>query len=141
MSGNLVISAVQRRSTPVVLAIAFALVSCTHSAPPVPLATSRVAAPETTSVTLLDDEKSNTAGAQPKLSSDPAQLADDLVADEHALRDPIDAGGGLQGAAHRQQAAYRAIGVPQRVGRDHPSPHPALVTAESTTSTSTPVGS
>ena len=27
-------------------------------------------------------------GAQPKLSSDPVQLADDLVADEQALRDP-----------------------------------------------------
>ncbi len=49
-------------------------------------------------------------GAQPQLASDPAQLADDLVADEHALRDPSTAEAALVAAAHRQQAAYRAIG-------------------------------
>jgi hypothetical protein len=49
-------------------------------------------------------------GAQPRLAPDPAQLADDLVADEHALRDPSMAEAGLSAAAHREQAAYRAIG-------------------------------
>jgi len=49
-------------------------------------------------------------GAQPQLASDPAQLADDLVADERALRDPSTAEAALVAAAHRQQAAYRAIG-------------------------------
>ena len=49
-------------------------------------------------------------GAQPRLASDPAQLADDLVADEHALRDPSTGEPALVAAAHRQQAAYRAIG-------------------------------
>jgi len=49
-------------------------------------------------------------GAQPQLASDPAQLADDLVADEHALRDPSTGEAALVAAAHRQQAAYRAIG-------------------------------
>jgi membrane-bound lytic murein transglycosylase B len=49
-------------------------------------------------------------GAQPSLPADPTQLADDLVADEQALRDPSIAEPGLLAAAHRQQAAYRAIG-------------------------------
>jgi soluble lytic murein transglycosylase-like protein len=49
-------------------------------------------------------------GAQPQLASDPAQLADDLVADEHALRNAGTAEPALQAAAHREQAAYRAIG-------------------------------
>lgn len=50
------------------------------------------------------------AGAQPQLASDPAQVADDLVADEHALRDASTGEAALVAAAHRQQAAYRAIG-------------------------------
>jgi hypothetical protein len=50
------------------------------------------------------------AGVQPQLASDPAQLADDLVADEQALRDPSAGEAALVSAAHRQQAAYRAIG-------------------------------
>jgi membrane-bound lytic murein transglycosylase B len=45
-----------------------------------------------------------------RLASDPAQLADDLVADEQALRDPTSSETLLTGAAHRQQAAYRALG-------------------------------
>jgi membrane-bound lytic murein transglycosylase B len=50
------------------------------------------------------------AGAQPKLASDPAQIADDLVADEKAIRDPATPQPALVDAARRQQAAYRAIG-------------------------------
>jgi hypothetical protein len=50
------------------------------------------------------------AGAQPQISSDPAQLADDLVADEQALRDPSTPEPALTAAARRQQAAYRTIG-------------------------------
>jgi membrane-bound lytic murein transglycosylase B len=50
------------------------------------------------------------AGAQPRLASDPAQLADDLVADEQAIRDPATPEAALAAAARRQQAAYRAIG-------------------------------
>lgn len=49
-------------------------------------------------------------GAQPRLAADPAQLADDLVADELAVRDPSTPEPALIAAAHRQQAAYRAIG-------------------------------
>ena len=50
------------------------------------------------------------AGAQPRLASDPAQLADDLVADELAIRDPSTPEPALVAAARRQQVAYRAIG-------------------------------
>ena len=45
-----------------------------------------------------------------ELASDPAQLADDLVADETALRDPSSSEAVLTAAAQRQQAAYRALG-------------------------------
>ncbi|OBB59278.1 lytic transglycosylase [Mycobacterium sp. 852013-51886_SCH5428379] len=44
------------------------------------------------------------------LAMDPARLADDLIADERALRDPKSSGDVLDAAAHRQQAAYRALG-------------------------------
>jgi hypothetical protein len=47
--------------------------------------------------------------AQPRLASDPAQLAGDLVADEQALRNPSSSEAVLVGAARRQQAAYRAL--------------------------------
>lgn len=50
------------------------------------------------------------AGAQPRLAGDPAVLADDLVADELALRDPATPEDQRVAAARRQQAAYRAIG-------------------------------
>ncbi|MEI7519496.1 MAG: transglycosylase SLT domain-containing protein [Mycobacteriaceae bacterium] len=60
----------------------------------------------------LDDPAaaSTPPGAQPRLASDPAQLADDLVTDELAVRDPSTLEPALVAAAHRQQAAYRAIG-------------------------------
>jgi membrane-bound lytic murein transglycosylase B len=45
-------------------------------------------------------------GAQPALATDPAQVADDLIADERALRGPSPP----DAAAHREQAAYRVIG-------------------------------
>ena len=83
----------------------FALVGCTAS----------TATPNTTMATgsteaTVAAAASPPAGAQPRLASDPAQLADDLVADEHALRDPSTAEAALVAAARRQQAAYRAIG-------------------------------
>lgn len=50
------------------------------------------------------------AGAQPRLASDPVQIADDLIADEFALRDPATPPPAVADAARRQQVAYRAIG-------------------------------
>ena len=89
-------------------------VSCGHDAPPAPstppIAAPTIAAPPspTPTVTLLDDAAP--VGAQPRLSPDPVQLADDLVADEQTLRNPSTPEAGLREAARRQQAAYRAIG-------------------------------
>jgi hypothetical protein len=59
---------------------------------------------------MLDESTPTLSGAQPRIASDPGQLADDLVADEQALRDPSTPEPALTAAARRQQAAYRAIG-------------------------------
>ena len=45
-----------------------------------------------------------------ELATAPAQLADDLVDDERALRDPASPEDVLTAAAYRQQAAYRLLG-------------------------------
>ncbi|WP_412098612.1 lytic murein transglycosylase [Mycolicibacterium iranicum] len=47
--------------------------------------------------------------AQPVLAPDPARIVDDLVADEHALRDQQSAEETLTAAARRQQKAYRVL--------------------------------
>jgi hypothetical protein len=60
-------------------------------------------APTTTTVPLP-------APAQPRISADPATMADALVGDERALRDPSSSEATLVAAARRQQVAYRAIG-------------------------------
>jgi membrane-bound lytic murein transglycosylase B len=90
--------------------IMFALGGCAE--PKAPLTT--VTAASSTAPTLTATGPSRAAmtptGAQPKLASHPAQLVDDLVADEEALRDRSTPEPALLAAAHRQQAAYRAIG-------------------------------
>jgi soluble lytic murein transglycosylase-like protein len=48
--------------------------------------------------------------AQWRLAADPARLADDLIADQQALRDPSSSEAVLMAAARRQHAAYRALG-------------------------------
>jgi membrane-bound lytic murein transglycosylase B len=75
-----------------------------------PTATTAAATAFASTTTMLADSPSMPRGAQPRLASDPAQLADDLVADEQALRNGSTAEGALEAAARRQQAAYRAIG-------------------------------
>ena len=114
MSRNREVAASLLRGGPLVLAtIMFALVGCTESTTPPtatkPAATGPVSAAMTAEPTLAATA-ATPAGAQPRLASDPAQLADNLVADEHALRDPSTAQAALVAAARRQQAAYRAIG-------------------------------
>lgn len=90
------------------------LLGCTPSAPVPPPATTS-ASPATAVATPMDETTSPPApaatpvGAQPRLSSDPAQVADELVADEQALRTPATPEPTLAAAAHRQQAAYRTI--------------------------------
>lgn len=85
----------------------FALTSCTQ--PAAPPATKTEAGSTATALPATGTTRAVIipAGAQPQLASDPAQLADDLVSDELALRSQSAA---LDAAAHRQQAAYRAIG-------------------------------
>ncbi|MEB4207723.1 transglycosylase SLT domain-containing protein [Mycobacterium sp. 94-17] len=105
------------RSRPIALlalgAIMCALVACSAShptaatAPPTASLSAASAAPTTR---MVPADAGTAGGAQPRLASDPAQLADDLVADERALRDPSTPEPGLTAAAHREQAAYRAIG-------------------------------
>ena len=107
-----------RRGAPLVLGtIMFALVGCSQStAPPTTpavaasTATTVAATALATTTTTVATTASTPGGAQPRLASDPAQLTDDLVADELALRDPSTAEAALVAAARRQQAAYRAIG-------------------------------
>ncbi len=98
-------------------AIVVALAGC--SAPYTPRATTGVSGSATTAVAapaprpttrMAPADAGTPGGAQPRLASDPAQLADDLVADELALRDPSTGEAALVAAAQRQQAAYRAIG-------------------------------
>ena len=60
--------------------------------------------------TMAQDPPIENLGAQPRLATDPAQIADDLIADELALRDNTIAEDVLVAAARRQQVAYRAIG-------------------------------
>ena len=67
--------------------------------------------PPAATVTKMDTTApSAPAGAQPRLASDPVQIADDLIADEKAIRDPATPEEALVAAARRQQVAYRAIG-------------------------------
>jgi membrane-bound lytic murein transglycosylase B len=113
--GKRLVTASQRRGARLVLAtIIFGLVGCAHSASPTS-SEMTVASSVTVVATMMDettapDATTKPVGAQPKLSSDPVQLADDLVADEQALRNPSTPEAALEAAAHRQQAAYRAIG-------------------------------
>ena len=121
MCRNRVVAARLRRGAPLVLtAILFAVVGCSESAPPMTTSGAgstamTTAADGTLGATMMDDSTLATAGdrpvgAQPQLAADPVQLADDLVADEQALRDPSTPEAVLVAAARRQQAAYRAIG-------------------------------
>jgi membrane-bound lytic murein transglycosylase B len=96
-----------------VTAVSLVLAGC--SASPPPRITPPAAATGPSRVTALDDPTvaapgNAPAGAHPQLAADPTQLADDLVADEQALRDPSTPEAVLLTAAHRQQATYRAIG-------------------------------
>jgi hypothetical protein len=91
----------------------FALVGCTPTAPPtraLTASTATTAAATPLASTAVPAAPRMPMGAQPQLASDPAQLADDLVADELALRDPSTAEPALVAAARREQVAYRAIG-------------------------------
>jgi hypothetical protein len=108
---NQIVAAQRRGDLLVLTTIVLTLVGCSSPTPP-PTATT-VPGTGPVGVIMLDDPTTatgGTTGAHPQLAADPAQLADDLVADEQALRDPSTPEATLVAAAHRQQAAYRAIG-------------------------------
>jgi membrane-bound lytic murein transglycosylase B len=86
--------------TLLVVTITFALTACSGS-------TSASTAPTATATP--PSAATAVPPAPRRLASDPARMADDLVADEQALRDPTSSEALLTGAAHRQQAAYRAL--------------------------------
>jgi Transglycosylase SLT domain len=87
-----------------------ALAGCTPSTTPSPTPAPKIVTAVPLASRTLAAAPSLPRGAQPQLASDPAQLADDLIADENALRDPATGEPALLAAAHREQAAYRAIG-------------------------------
>jgi membrane-bound lytic murein transglycosylase B len=89
-----------------VVTMMLALVGCSESTRPSTATTANVAA------AAVAPAQPRRASDPPKrqLASDPAQLADDLVADERALRDPASSEAVLTAAAHRQHVAYRALG-------------------------------
>ncbi|MDO0976396.1 lytic transglycosylase domain-containing protein [Mycolicibacterium frederiksbergense] len=92
------------------------------SNPPVVTQTSTPATPPPTPAT--------PAPAQPRLAPEPAQVADDLVADEQTLRNPSSTPEARRAAARRQQAAYRVIGRnPEWDGLTRPRIPPPLLTA------------
>jgi membrane-bound lytic murein transglycosylase B len=92
----------------VLMLTAVLLAGCSTATPDVAASKTAAEGPPV-SATMLD-ETTAPAAAQPRLAADPAQLADDLVADEQVLHDPSASEAALTQAARRQQAAYRAIG-------------------------------
>lgn len=102
----------RRAATLVLAAIMVALAGCSapHPVNATRAATTTPAAPAPSPTRVVPADAGTPGGAQPLLASDPVQLADDLVADERALRDSGTPEPALTAAAHREQAAYRAIG-------------------------------
>ena len=90
------------------VAMTFALAACSEPTSS-PTASTSTAMPSVVP-TAMPSPVATTLPAQPRLASDPAQLADDLVADEQALRDPSSSESVLTEAARRQQVAYRTLG-------------------------------
>ena len=103
-------------TTLLLVTIMFTLVACseltgssTASTPTATPSATSTATPFATSTAPPSTAATTLPPAQPRLASDPAQLAGDLVFDEQALRDPLSSEAVLVGAARRQQAAYRAL--------------------------------
>ncbi|MFY1621482.1 transglycosylase SLT domain-containing protein [Micromonospora sp. WMMD736] len=106
--------ALVRRGAVVFAAAVVALAGCSEEARSEPVATPTPPPPATAPSAPAPAAPPAPApvptGAQPRLAPDPAQLADDLIADELALRDTAASEAALAEAARRQQAAYRSLG-------------------------------
>ncbi len=98
----------------VIAATICVLAGCAHDSPsnppPAPTVAPSAIPAQTMDQPTTPGPATTAPGVQPKISSDPARLADDLVADEQKLRNPSMPEPELASAARRQQAAYRAIG-------------------------------
>lgn len=99
------ISAARSVAALLVVTLMLALIGCSES--PSPATTT---AANTPAATPPPPPQPAFDASRRELASDPAQVADDLVADERALRDPASSEAVLTAAAHRQQEAYRALG-------------------------------
>ena len=97
-------------ATALLFATVFAMAGCSRSTPPSTATPVSHAPTPTSRAAMLDEPAPAAPGAQPRLAADPAQLADDLVADDQTLHDSAAPEATLVAAAHRQQAAYREIG-------------------------------
>lgn len=91
----------------VAVAMMLALAAC--SRPTTSSTASATTATPPATWTAIPSPVATTLPAQPQVAQNPAQLADDLVADERALRDPSSSEAVLTDAARRQQVAYRTI--------------------------------
>lgn len=91
-----------------VVAVTCALAACSEPTSP-PTESTSTATPSVVPTAMPSPVATTLPTAPPRLASDPAQLADDLVADEQALRDPASTEAVLVDAARRQQVAYRTI--------------------------------
>ena len=109
LSGVASIRTIRRGAPLVVVTIMCVLVGCSEPTRASTIATATAAVPTSTTPTPTATAPTPSTG-QPRLAPHPAQLADDLVADELALRDPSRTEAVLVAAARRQQVAYRALG-------------------------------
>ncbi|WP_102144491.1 transglycosylase SLT domain-containing protein [Mycobacterium hubeiense] len=93
-----------------VVLMTYALLACsesTRSATPSTTTSSSVSSPSPTA--MPSPAATTVPPAQPRLAPDPAQVADDLVADAQVLRDQSSSEAALVAAARRQQVAYREL--------------------------------
>ena len=98
------------RGTPLLgVVVASAVVACSAPPPPAGSTPDRVAPSAPTSTSVAAPTVSGPQPAQPRLAADPAQMADDLIADEYAIRGTSTPETALVAAARRQQRAYRVL--------------------------------
>jgi soluble lytic murein transglycosylase-like protein len=97
------LAALSRRVAPSFLVVAVALGGCSTPAEPSPASSTPAQAVPAAPAAASEPPKL-------RLAADPARIAEDLVADERALRDPSSPEAVMVAAARRQQLAYRAIG-------------------------------
>ncbi|WP_036462242.1 transglycosylase SLT domain-containing protein [Mycolicibacterium neoaurum] len=92
------------------MAVLTSTVACAHPRQPAPMSPAAANPTVTAPVVPSRPLPAPATPAQPRLAADPAQIADELVADERVLRDDRAPEQTLRNAARRQQMAYRTIG-------------------------------